>query len=428
MIRISPSKLEGCAYCPCYEREEMDSNAPADEGILCHKAVETEDLSALETDEQRVMVQGVLDYITLLKANHGPDVVVYKEVRLPAVNKSNLPAGVVDFVVASSKRVDLGDAKFGRVLVTSAEDNRQLKTYVAKLFVQWIPRFAPGVKEIHGHLVSPRLNEISTAVFKRDVIDEMKKEIRRIEHSVMVAFKVPDPSKPDLCAQCANIATCPAITQAVAKVIPMLGLPVPDAFKPGAIVSDADRSIAEQVADVLGNWRTVVKRNNRAYALDGGNVPLHTLVRKAGNKKLTSAAEAILRLIEKGYLPNIESALPALTTTVKKLVDVIASGPDHDEQYDKIVGDLSDLITQGPEITYLTKSKKKADKALLLPDPFKELAKGEDDRTHRQLGPGNESVPEEQPGAQAATSEAKPADQFSALQGISLGAGREADA
>lgn len=423
MYRLSPSKLEGASTCPCYEREDTGPNEAAAEGTLLHRALETEDLSGLETEEQRHLVEMVLDYIESVKAGYGPDVKVYKEVRLPAVDRNNLPAGIVDIIIASPTKVSVADAKFGRVLVTTAEDNLQLRVYCAKVFSQWIPKYAPGVKEITGHLISPRLNDISTATFTRKIIKEMKAEIKRIEGAVVAPFKTPNPSNPSLCSMCSQASVCPAITTAVQAVIPMMGLPVADSFKAGAVVSDNDRAIAQQLADVFINWAKQTKAHNNEYARLGGSIPLHSLVRKAGTSRLTNAYEAIARLVEKDLLKDVSDALPACNTTLTKLVKLIEGNmPDTGDVRQVVQEALSDLIQPGHEVTYLRKSTKKADKLLLLADPFKTK---EDDDNGITDGNADRPARSESGCNKEAQAENNELGELKALQGIALGASRD---
>jgi hypothetical protein len=343
-----PSKLELIEACPCYQSTPGDSDA-ALEGKLMHEAYEKQDVSILEDDEQRESVSRCLTYTENLGHGDGN-----RELRL----RSPHTFGTIDFLGITGNRADIADAKFGRQLVTEANVNLQGQSYSHLAFHNF-----PEIDEVKVHFLAPRLDDISTCEYLRVphnelIIDRIKRAIRRADDPE----SRPIPSE-KACRWCANKADCPALGKIGLDVVKQaeLGIPSPDFFNPGSLVTNEDRARAQIVATILQDWAEQVKKNN-AQAVFEENLELEgfDLRTRAGGYKVSHAVPFISMVSEGMGIP-LEEFHEVVSTTLSKVVDVVHRhvGGDKKAVKEQLLAVGGDLLEEKGPIRFLQRSRKR---------------------------------------------------------------------
>ena len=208
--RYGPSRLEKMAQCPHYEPSEYQDTTAADEGTLCHSAVESGDLGILDTDEQIEVVTRCISLEKDIIASLGDGCVVYREKR---VTLTDLTFGTLDLLVLSKDLVrgKLADWKFGRQAVTAAENNLQIQAYVAAAFETF-----PSLETIDAYIVCPRQHWMSTWTFTREDADKITLRIIATLARAGNSEIAPTPHA-DACKTCGNKAILERIGSAIRR-------------------------------------------------------------------------------------------------------------------------------------------------------------------------------------------------------------------
>jgi hypothetical protein len=348
-----PSKLEFVEACPCYQ-SDPNTSAAAEEGKELHKAFETEDISILQEDEQREAVERCLSYCDSLKQDGTK---VEKEVRL----RAPLTFGTLDWLGRHEDHVDIADAKFGRVLVSPANVNLQGQAYTYLAFHN-----NENVKSATVHFLAPRLDDISTCTYYREphywtIQERISRAIRNADD--------PD-SKPipteKACRYCARKANCPALGQIGLDVVKkaQLGIPSPEFFSPGSLITMEDRARAQLLAPVLVDWADQVKKANAAAVFeDNLDMPGFDLRSRSGGYKVEDAYCLIQELASHFEMdPSLFAS--CITTTLPKLVDAIGkfSRPGDDKKVikEEVLRVAGDMVEERAPVRFLQRERKRS--------------------------------------------------------------------
>jgi len=358
MRKITPSTLEYKSLCPCFDYSDTLSAGrdAADEGTLMHKALELEDLSILETDEQKECVENALVYLKGIVAGHpeGSLRTVMKELKVsvPILGCN----GYIDWsALFLDNTMEIADAKFGRKGALAAGHNLQCACYVLALWEKF-----PEVTSIRGHIVNARLREATEPyIFERSMKPALEKMIATVVEVAEDPFKKPVLAL-DICPLCAHVDKCPAYNKLVARVATEIAetQTLPTVYEPAFLTTPEDRAKAQLLAQAMEQWAENIKRCNLDYVKNGGELPGYKMVTRAGKKDLSDTMGIVTRLRETGTMADFD-ILPTCTLSFTKLAKTLAAVRrcTEIEAKDQLTAVLGTFIAEGPEIKYLQRGK-----------------------------------------------------------------------
>lgn len=371
--RYSPSKLAALQRCPCFDYGDQDASA-ASEGTDLHYACETGDMRGL-TPDQRDDVQACLDYVDSVQASGGSWTVL-KEPRLILNDRTY---GHADLVLIGTTSAHVMDYKFIR---KEGDYRTQIRAYGAALYetildgseirnadgdILYKPE-APGkLERISTHLIAPRIGDLDVEEYDGETLYlEVTAEIDKLYADLDDPFRSPCPDQ-DLCAKCRHAHRCPALSKVVVAAAPNIGLPLPSTFAPDAMVSVADRALAQILAGAFTNWADQVKKNNAEFVQTSGEeIPHFRIINKSTGIRVTPELTplALVQLEAAGFERNdiLESCNLALGKLAAKAAE--SSGKPVAEVKEEMQQALGDLVTEG-RTSYLTKSKRIPDEDLI---------------------------------------------------------------
>src|SRR3990167_946666 len=351
--RYSPSRLEKLELCLRYS--SIENQAAGQEGTDLHKAVETGDYVGL-SQEQKDCVDQVRVYAENIKAGMTTGVSEQKEIK---VELRDLTFGYVDLLLyqpySPYTETHVVDYKFGRVAVVPVKDNFQMQCYCAAVL-----ETSPTLEKVTGHIVAPRQGYVDAYTFDRSLITQVRQRIETLYERLNNPFNPPTANE-STCSMCKWASICPALGQTAVAVARGIGLPLPSAFAPDAIVSSDDRGYAHVVATALENWAEQVKKNNSEFAKAGGIVTDHELRERSSGMKIPreSTHEALDRLTTTGYA-TAEEIAAALTLSIPQLAEAMTEvrGTTDKDEREQLRAILAELIFEG-KTQYLTRVKGK---------------------------------------------------------------------
>ena len=353
--------------CPCYEPTEFSDNTAAEEGTMLHSAVEMGNISLCEDDDQEFLVTRCIEYQDELVKQYNPEKVVVAHEQHVVIE--DLTRGTFDLLIYDDgPKADLLDWKFGRLPVTEAEKNVQVQAYVLGVFLK--PELT-HIQEVTAHLVCPRQDEVTTAVYLREKKDLLYERINAIILSVMDEEKSERLNEKG-CRMCGRKAKCQAMTSTALTVASNLNLPLPVEFEPGKLVRPEDRSKAQVLSYILEDWAKQVRQFNLSAALeDGEEIPGFEIRSRKGNSKVTETANAIAAICENHGLPQ-ERVAQACTLSLPKVVDELYAYYDQKGDKkpkkalrDQVKAELEEYIREGIGITFLQRKKGQTNEAIL---------------------------------------------------------------
>lgn len=368
--RYSPSKLEALEKCPCFEsdnamRTEKDLGA-ATEGTMLHDAMENDDPSNLESEEQMWAYESCQEYIKQVIATCPGK---YRVLREAKSTIKGLTWGFADLTIIdyTLKIIHVLDYKFGRTAVDHAEYNLQLRAYGVGMFERF-----KSFKHLHLHLVAPRIPDFTDAVFSRDVITVTRERINNIILSAADVFK--KPCGGEWCGFCTNKPRCEVITKAVEGVVRGAGfLELPENFLPETIMSPEDRAKSLLLARILPDWCKLVKQMNTSAVLEfGEEIPGFSLRRRAGSVSV-SDAQSVLRAVTSrlGFTHEQLLVSGVASVSISKLADLMREQRPVEEfntkrdYVDALVETFGDAVSRGTEVVFLQKDRRPTDQELV---------------------------------------------------------------
>jgi len=384
----SPSKLELIEACPRFGQQDSTNEAAIDAGNRMHHAAETGDLSDLDSAEV-THVKRALDYVDEVtkdleirefKITKPEEALSEEEIRTAssffagyldireAKLACSLTYGFCDRILISvaNDRAYLFDYKFGKTEITAADDNMQAQAYTLAMFETF-----PWITEVEVHFIAPVQDFITQARYTRD--RHLDKIVNRINKAIL---RADDPfTEPTMhqkaCSYCRHKATCPAFGQVVKKVFTgAFGLPLPEKFEPGNLVTIRDRELAQTVASLLEDWCKLVKQaNSRAAVEEGLEFENYQVVSRKGKTSITDVQTAIQKLRDINVPDEALFEADAVSLAFAKAVVAVKESRDisRTEAEELLRDTLTDVIVQSPSVNYL-KKKPKADVERFLTD------------------------------------------------------------
>lgn len=362
--RYSPSKLGSLSKCLRFKYKQTETqNDAANEGTELHKAFETGNLAGLN-EEQKQAVQMTLDYVNALKAGDGGPTEWLDLPEQELVLKDRT-YGTTDRVLIHKTlpKAIVIDAKFGR---REGEHAFQVETYGAAVVENALALCGHEITEVEVHVVSPRLRDFF--VDKHDgqtLLTSVRERIDTLYERLEDPFNPPTPHE-DLCGNCDRADKCPALGRLVVNVAPKLGLPIPSAFAPDALVSDKDRAIAHVLAGAFENWAEQIKKNNTAFVANGGTIPGFKLVTRSTGIRIPAEMTSVALTVLQGNGIAADLLQESCTLVVGRLAKLMAeaSGISEADAKEALRGMLADVAQEG-QATFLQKTKRLSDEAQL---------------------------------------------------------------
>jgi len=359
-----PSSLSMFEKCARYIPEAGEDKIWAKEGTAMHEAMETGNLDGLD-GEQRVCVEKCWEVFEeeTKGAKH-----VHKELTLEIADKTTF--GTADLVALWGDRAFIGDAKFGRTMVTSAKDNLQGWAYAIGLFEKH-----PELQDITVMFVQPRLDMVTSHTFNR--LRDFQRIKERIDGIISTATAARKSKKKDYykpneisCLYCGQRAVCPAVSKIVkpialandntlAKSIPKLVDPKKLTTPVLRAKGEVTRRVLEKWCDAVKKWCDEVKEHNLNSAIAGEDVPGYGIKYRKNPRKILSidaAYEAVRDQLSKEEFTQLCTV--SISALVEKLLlkdSKISAG----KLRDHLVGQLEEknAITEEVSTPYLSPNK-----------------------------------------------------------------------
>jgi hypothetical protein len=364
--QYSPSSLELLELCPCFAPDFSRDDSAAKDGTRLHKAVEVNDLSLCNDEEEEEAVTRCLTYEDQVLEEMGEGSEIHKEMRLLI---EDLTRGTGDDVIVNKDRAAIIDWKFGRQPVTDAEDNIQMQGYVLGVFTAF-----PNVDTVDVHIVGPRMDFLSTATYKRSDCDKIRQRILNIIE------KCEDPSKSETpnekcCRWCGRKGECEAIASTALAVGRNLGLPMPIEFEPGRMIRPEDRAKAHVLSYILEDWCKKVREYNVKAAIeDGINIPGFEIRSRKGSTTVVDVHKAVdlaqhemkeLSLPMEGILQACSMSIPKLVEQMyakAQVEDIKVTKKAIREQVNTL---LKEVVSESDTVTFLQRNKGKTNEDIL---------------------------------------------------------------
>jgi len=369
-MRISPSLLDNISVCPCFEYKpyEKTGDSAADEGILLHKALETDEDGELNEEQLRT-VEKTRELCKAIQTGWlaWDTAPVDKRIELheQKLQSSFAYRGLMDrvYVNLAARRAFITDMKTGRLgLIRDAKDSFQLMAYSDMIFLRY-----PGlVDEIMVVLSSPRTNETSDHIYHYTEWESIKERIQKVIDSAEYPFKQPRFHEV-LCPKCKWFSSCPQANKALVPVVEQtVSIPASILTKPVEELTETELAQNRAAADLFAAWSDLRKKAVDARVMQEGlELEGYTKVRKSGAPFIPAdrAAEA-WELLKSDLTPEMFIAAcgrPSLNKLVEQLADD-ALGATLDERKEKarehLFDVLEDVVQQSQSSEYLRRRAK----------------------------------------------------------------------
>lgn len=360
-----PSSLAMFEKCARYIPEAGEDKIWAKEGTAMHEAMETGNLQGLD-GEQRVCVEKCWEVFEeeTKGAKH-----IHKELTLEIAESTTF--GTADLVAIWENKAFIGDAKFGRTMVTQAKDNLQGWAYAIGLFEKH-----PELQDITVMFVQPRLDMVTSHTFNRQ-----KDFIRiksRVDSIISTATSARKSKKKDFykpneisCLYCGQRATCPAVSKIVkpialatdntlAKSIPKLVDPKKLTTPVLRAKGETTRRVLEKWCEAVKKWCDEVKEHNVSSAIAGEEVPGYSIKYRKNPRKILgidAAYEAVRDQMGRKEFEELCSV--SISALVEKLLAKADNKISAGKLRDQLVGKLEEnnAITEEVSTPYLGPNK-----------------------------------------------------------------------
>jgi len=276
---FSPSALKYIAGCSGFHGKKGTS-AAAEKGTRIHEALEGEDTSNLESEEEVSIYQSIMDEEeTFLKnfAEQGHSQTGdFKEIQLSVELNGTSTWGTADrLTIFDNKRGVLADYKTGISIIDPPEKNWQAQAYTVGAFQEFTE-----LEEVVFVFYVPIRNETLFHTFTREDVPAL---IGKLSDAIKKGEEVRpkwDGATPDLtdltptvnCRFCRHENACPALGGLVVSVAKKINPQLPDVD----IDSTEDPEVVEQlwvIAKMVSNWADSLKKRAVNMAKDGTEFP-----------------------------------------------------------------------------------------------------------------------------------------------------------
>lgn len=322
---FSPSSLKYVSGCAGYKGRD-GSSAAAEMGTRIHEALEIEDPSNLQSEEEVSIYQEIItDQAEYLMNFDSSDLTeTHSEIMLDVELDGTSTYGTCDFfnVYGDTKGV-LIDYKTGISKIDTPDKNWQAKAYTLGCFQKF-----PKLETIEFVFFVPQRNEILSHPFKRSDMKQLTDELSEV---ILKAEKVRpkwETGTPDLseltptvdCRFCKFEDVCPALGGLVVEVAKKINPRLPDVD----IDSTEDPEVVEQlwaIAKIVTNWAEGFKKRAIALAEDGVELPTLRL-KKLGVRKKVTDHKTFISIADK-YGVDTESILSNVSLPVSKIAKAV---------------------------------------------------------------------------------------------------------
>lgn len=355
--KLSPSGLKYVRLSPCFENDQTGDKTAADEGTMLHAATETGVIPDTFTEEQKSAVQMCIDYAAPLLKNA---TAVHRELYLTELGdfSPSMRNGKADLLVLHGNTAHLLDWKYGKGAVDDAEENDQVKAYVIALFTRF-----PGLKAIKAHLVCPRRDEVSTAVFQRSQLMKLSDDLGNlIMTAEMYAERGLTAPHAQTCLFCAKRHSCPAIASKALTIARNYDkeIQLPEEYHPSKVTDPAQMAAMLETASIMDRWVTSARHHFTQEALNGVDIPGYELREKKANRSVDDAVACWLVAKEKIPQDQFIQACSISLPELEKLWVAGAPRGGKGKAKEELMEKLIELgaLKQGAPTHYLARIKK----------------------------------------------------------------------
>lgn len=220
----------------------------------------------------------------------------------------------------TARHAELFDLKTGRYSVDPAESNLQLWSYNTGIWDTF-----DFVDTIGDHLIIPRRNEVSHAVFtRREHYEEQKTEtFKIIERAKLEAGKVYNPGWIQ-CRFCGYKAKCEALRSFANAIVPRYNeeFVIPEPIHPSEIIDLTTLDRAFMLARVMEKWCESIRFHITQLARQGFDFEHFKLVEITGDRRIIRPLRLWEILKEKGW--TMEEFLSCCSVSVGELDTKVA--------------------------------------------------------------------------------------------------------
>lgn len=355
--KFGPSSLKSRELCPGWRNDSSSDTSRADEGTMLHLAVETGELPATLTDEQKHCVDECLKFCAVLEKDA---LEVYKEVRLSICG--GLTFGTSDRVIIKmngrKKIAHVPDFKFGYNAIDDAEENRQGMAYAVGVFEKF------DVEEVYIWFVIPRRDEILYHIFTRADVARLELIVRTIIARCEEFDKTGDntmlrPSEA-ACLYCGRKGKCEAVKNYALTISQNYAtLEVVDNVHSSQITDPEKMARAFTLARIMEKWAESVKKHALEMHLNGGELPGYEIRERAATREINNPILALPVLRE--YLDQ-EEIVACAKLSLSKMEKIVSDKAEKGKK-SKAVGEFNrklleaECVTNGEPTRFLQRSK-----------------------------------------------------------------------
>lgn len=200
---FSPSRLEQYRICPGAHKMQKGilekESEWAEEGKLLHHAVEIGDVSILQNDEQKEVVERCFDFICERASSRSE---IHHEEKVDITyNGTLLTFGYADIIIKDSDALSVIDLKFGWNPVKNVSENIQLATYAVGAMQKY------GFSSCDCWVFQPRIHNKSHYLFTNPeaIVSNIQTIIKRAKDEKLVLN-----ATEESCRYCCARLNCPA--------------------------------------------------------------------------------------------------------------------------------------------------------------------------------------------------------------------------
>tara|TARA_R100001510_G_C7656830_1_gene217376 strand:+ start:9024 stop:10139 length:1116 start_codon:yes stop_codon:yes gene_type:complete len=331
---FSPSSLKYCAGCAGYKGRD-GSSAAAEMGTRIHEAIEINDPSNLQSEEEvSIYSEIIADQNEYLQNYAGKELTAsHAEILLDIELKGTSTYGTCDFLnVYEGKTGVLIDYKTGISVIDTPDKNWQSKAYTVGCFQKF-----PDLETIDFVFFIPQRNEILSHRFHRNDLEDMIDDLSTV---ILAAEKVRpkwENGTPDLseltptvnCRFCKFEDVCPALGGLVVEVAKKINPRLPDVD----IDSVEDPMVVEDlwaIAKIVSAWADRFKKRAVNLAKDGMEFPNLQLKSTGGTRKVTDNKTLLNIASDFGLTP--EGVIDQVSLPLAKIAKAIGDNASRGEK------------------------------------------------------------------------------------------------
>jgi len=222
---------------------------------------------------------------------HTPDAKLFLEHHLNLSDYIPEGYGTGDAIIIADDTLDLIDLKYGKGVLVSAEDNKQMMLYGLGALLDF--DFMYDIKTVRMTIFQPRIDNFST--FEMSVADLLQWAEDELKPKAKMAFEgIGEYSPGSHCQFCRAKATCKALASY------NLQLAKYD-FTDPALMTEKDVADVLNRADVFTSWLTAVQEYALTQAVNGKKWPGYKLVEGRSNRKYEDELDVAIKLREAGF-------------------------------------------------------------------------------------------------------------------------------